>query len=104
MAANVLNSRQAVQMSVFVVRAFIKMREMLVASRALAEKLAELEKALTGRLDIHERAIVQVLEKIMHLLNPPRISEPAKKSIGFELKEEKASYHAIRKKRSAAQR
>ncbi len=57
MAANVLNSRQAVQMSVFVVRAFIKMREMLVASRALAGKLAGLEKALTGRLDIHERAI-----------------------------------------------
>ena len=84
MAANVLNSRQAVQMSVFVVRAFIKMPEMLVASRALAEKLVELEKALTRRLDIHERAIVRVLEKIMQLLNPPHISEPIKKSIGFE--------------------
>ena len=43
MAANVLNSPRAVQMSVFVVRAFVKMREMLAQNRHLAEKLAELE-------------------------------------------------------------
>lgn len=99
MAANVLNSPQAVQMSVFVVRAFIKMREMLAANRVLAEKLTELEKALTGRLDIHERAIVHVLEKIMELLNPPPTPEPPKKSIGFQLKEEKAFYRVSRKRK-----
>jgi hypothetical protein len=47
MAANVLNSPRAVQMSVFVVRAFVKMREMLGDNRHLAEKLAELEPSST---------------------------------------------------------
>jgi hypothetical protein len=61
MAANVLNSPHAVQMSVFVVRAFLKMREALSASPQLAKKLAALEKKLTARLDVHESAIVQVL-------------------------------------------
>jgi len=83
MAANVLNSSQAVKMSVFVVRAFVKMREILLANRALAAKLAQLERALTGRLDVHERAIVHVLEQIMQLLNPPPLPEPPKKRIGF---------------------
>jgi hypothetical protein len=50
MAANVPNSPRAVQMSVFVVRSFIKMRETLGENRHLAEKLAELERRLTGRL------------------------------------------------------
>jgi ORF6N domain len=50
MAANGLNSPRAVQMSVFVVRAFVKMREMLGDNRHLAEKLAELERRLTGRV------------------------------------------------------
>jgi hypothetical protein len=56
-AANVLRSRQAVQMSVFVIRAFVKMRETLLGTRDLAKKLAVLEKKLTFRLDAHEVAI-----------------------------------------------
>ena len=71
MAANVLNSPHAVQMSVFVVRAFLKMREALSASPQLAKKLAALEKKLTARLDVHESAIVQVLHEVMQILNPP---------------------------------
>jgi hypothetical protein len=47
MAANILNSSCAVQMSIFVVRAFAKMREGLLASPQLAKKLAALEKKLT---------------------------------------------------------
>ena len=61
MAANLLNSPQAVQMSVFVVRAFIAMRAALTDTRSLARKLAALEKELTARLDTHETAIVDVL-------------------------------------------
>ncbi len=57
MAANVLNSPKAIEMSVFVVRAFIKMRETLANNKTLALKLAELEKKLTDRLNVHERAI-----------------------------------------------
>lgn len=70
MAANVLNSQRAIQMSVFVVRAFASMRHMLGVHGELAGKLAELEKKLTARLDTHETAIVDVLRQIMLLLTP----------------------------------
>ena len=52
MAANILRSQKAIQMSVFVVRAFIRLRQMLIEQRTLARKLAELERELTGRLEI----------------------------------------------------
>jgi len=84
MAANVLNSPRAVQMSIFVVRAFAKMREMLLGTRELAKKLAALEKKLTSRLDVHETAIVEVLQDLMQILNPPPTPpEPARRSISF---------------------
>jgi hypothetical protein len=83
MAANVLNSRRAVQMSVFVVRAFARMREALRGTPELARKLAALEKKLTARLDVHEAAIVKVLREVMQVLNPPPLPEPQRKQIGF---------------------
>ena len=90
MAANVLNSPQAIQMSVFVVRAFVRMRQMLSAPHDLARKLAELETKLTARLDGHETAITEVLQQIMLLLNPPQPPdlkpEPPAKQIGFHTK------------------
>ena len=82
-AANVLRSSRAVQMSVFVIRAFVKMRETLRAAPELARKLAELEKKLTDRLDVHEAAIVQVLREVMQILNPPPEPEPRRRRIGF---------------------
>jgi hypothetical protein len=95
MAANVLNSPQAVRMSVFVVRAFIRMRQVFSGNRELAEKLKRLEKMLTARLDIHEKAVFQTLEQLMRLLNPetenPGPEEP-KKRIGFTAKERRAGY------------
>jgi hypothetical protein len=79
MAATVLNSPKAIEMSVFVVRAFIKMRETLANNKTLALKLAELENKLTGRLNVHERAIVHVLGEVRKLMaaaeqppDPPR--------------------------------
>jgi phage regulator Rha-like protein len=84
MAANILNSTRAVQMSIFVVRAFAKMREALRGTPELAKKLAALEKKLTARLDVHEAAIVQVLQEIMQILNPPTPPpEPPRRRIGF---------------------
>jgi hypothetical protein len=82
-AANVLRSPRAVQMSVFVIRAFVKMRETLLGTRELAKKLAVLEKKLTSRLDMHESAIVQVLQELMKILNPPPPPEPPRRRIGF---------------------
>jgi hypothetical protein len=84
-AANVLNSPRAVQMSIFVVRAFAKMREALRGTPELARKLAALEKKLTARLDVHETAIVQVLQEVMQILNPPPPPpEPPQRRIGFQ--------------------
>lgn len=84
MAATVLKSPQAVQMSVFVVRAFVKMRAAFTDTRELARKLAALEKELTARLDTHETAIVGVLQRIMALLDPPAAPpEPPKREMGF---------------------
>ncbi len=84
MAATILKSPQAVQMSVFVVRAFVKMRAALSDTRELARKLAALEKELTTRLDTHETAIVGVLQRIMALLDPPAVAmEQSKREMGF---------------------
>jgi len=63
MAANILNSPRAVQMSVFVVRAFLKMRALLGDKRDLAQKLASLEKELKKRLDVHEAVIVTIMPR-----------------------------------------
>ncbi len=93
MAANVLRSDRAIQMSVFVVRAFIRMRQLLVSQQDLARKLVDLEKKLTARLDIHETAITEVLRQIMLLLTPPSPEpEPPRRKIGFLVEEPRASY------------
>jgi hypothetical protein len=86
MAANVLNSPSAVRMSVFVVRAFMRMRTVLSGSKDLAKELAQLEKKLTGRLDVHEVAIVDILKRMMELLEPsPEVPVPPKRPIGFHV-------------------
>ena len=89
MAANVLNSSQAVQMSVFVVRAFLKMRSALSDTRSLARKLAELEQELKSRPDIHETGIVEVLQRVMNILDPPPQPEPKRRQIGFHAADSK---------------
>jgi ORF6N domain len=89
MAANVLNSPDAVRMSVFVVRAFIKMRELLGGTKELARQLADLEKKLTARLDGHEIAIVEVLRRVMDVLDPPPPPpDPPRRRIGFHVEPE----------------
>ena len=92
MAANVLNSPQAVQMSVFVVRAFLKMRATLSDNRELARKLAALETELKDRLNVHEAAIVTILQRVMDIIEPPALPAPPKKDIGYHVKESKTRY------------
>jgi hypothetical protein len=100
MAANVLNSPRAVRMSVFVVRAFVKMRSAFADSRELARKLVLLERELKTRLNIHEAAIVDVLQRIMKILDPPPPPpEPPPPEIGFHVREEPVPYR-IRRKRA----
>jgi hypothetical protein len=86
MAANILNSPRAVQMSVYVVRAFIAMRRTLGHNREQARKLAALEKELKERLDVHEAAIVTILQRVMDIIDPPVQPESPRKQIGFHTK------------------
>ena len=95
MAAAMLNSPQAVQMSLFVVRAFVQMREALAGHQELAKKLAQLELKLTERLDEHERAILHLLDEMKQLVEPP---EPPRKRIGFGVAEARGVYRVNRSK------
>jgi ORF6N domain-containing protein len=100
MAANVLNTTRAVDMSVFVVRAFLKMRSTLKDTRELAQKLSALEQELKGRLDLHEAAIVDVLQRIMRILEPPAEAPapgPPQREMGFHIREAAVPYR-VRKK------
>lgn len=78
MAATVLNSERAVQMSVFVVRAFVRLREMLATNRRLAGKINELE----NRLDTHDSVILDLLAAIKELMMPKKARGVR---IGFQL-------------------
>jgi len=76
MAATVLNSPQAVKMSIFVVRAFVRLRELLASNQELARQFAELEQ----KVSTHDQAIVGILKTIRELMSQPtRKSRP----IGF---------------------
>ena len=77
MAATVLNSPQAVAMSVYVVRAFIRMREQLTANAAILKRLAEIDKSLLR----HDVSLRDIYHKLLPLLQPP--PAPPKRRIGF---------------------
>lgn len=76
MLASILNSPVAVQASIAVVRAFIRLREILATHKELAGKLAELEKRIEG----HDEEIMALFEAIRQLMEPP---EKPTKRIGF---------------------
>ncbi|WP_415908413.1 ORF6N domain-containing protein [Oleiharenicola sp. Vm1] len=76
MAATVLNSPRAVQMSLFVVRAFVQMREELLAHATVFKRLAEIDKKLVT----HDVILRDVYEKLRPLLNPPPVPT---KEMGF---------------------
>lgn len=77
MAASVLNTPKAVELSVYVVRAFVRLRELLVSNRKLAVKLNELESRLTS----HDEAIGEILQAIRQMMTAPE--SKSKRSIGF---------------------
>jgi ORF6N domain len=84
MAATVLNSKRAVHMSVFVVRAFVRLREMLATNRRVAGKISELE----NRLDTNDSVILDLIEAIKELMTPV---QPRRTRIGFHSPSAKAT-------------
>jgi hypothetical protein len=77
MAASILNSDRAIEVSVYVVRAFVQMRDALVAHKEVGRRLNELER----KVGTHDRAIGQILAAIRELTQPPET--PKRRRIGF---------------------
>ena len=80
MAASILNSTEAVAMSVFVVRAFVQMRERLAVNAEILKRLAEIDTTLLE----HDQALRVIWQNLQPLLDPPPV--PPKRKIGFDYK------------------
>jgi hypothetical protein len=77
MAASILNSERAIAMSVYVIRAFVEIRERLAANAVILKRLAEIDKTLV----LHGTALSDIYQKLLPLLSPP--SDPPRRQIGF---------------------
>jgi hypothetical protein len=76
----VLNSPRAVEMGIYVVRAFVQLRELLSSNKELARHLDQLEARIEKKLAIHDDAIAAMLSAIRELMHPPA---PKRRGIGF---------------------
>ncbi len=80
MAAGVLNSGRAIEVSIYVVRAFVAMREAIANTQELTKRLGELEKGIERRFVQHDQAIAEILAAIRALMKAP---ETKGRPIGF---------------------
>jgi hypothetical protein len=85
MLSSVVNSERAVEINIEIMRAFVRLRAMILSNRDLAQKLDALERKVAGH-DVHIRTLV---EAIRQLMRPP---EPNRRKIGFLAKERAAGY------------
>jgi hypothetical protein len=85
MLSNVMNSERAVKVNIAIMRAFVKLREMLDTNRALAQKFSELKR----RVDRHDEEIADIFEAIRQLMAPP---ETPRREIGFHVREKAPRY------------
>ena len=77
MAASVLNSERAIAMSIYVIRAFVELRDRLTANVAILKRLAEIDRELL----LHDTALRDIYDKLAPLLAPP--PNPPRPQIGF---------------------
>jgi hypothetical protein len=94
MAANVLNSPDAVRMSVHIVRAFIKQRELIAGQSEILRKLAQIDATLLR----HDEALSMIWQELQPLITPP--PEQEKPEIGFHVREPEAKYTAKPQRKS----
>jgi hypothetical protein len=80
MLSSVLKSDRAIAVNIQIMRAFVRMRELLISNRELAEKLDQLEARLEKKLASHDGAIAAILSAIRELMNP---TPPRRRGIGF---------------------
>jgi len=79
MAATVLNSKKAVEMSLYLIRAFVAMREALLANATILKRLAEIDR----RLIEHDSVLREIVDRLQPLLDAPAVDETAKPKIGY---------------------
>jgi hypothetical protein len=91
MAASVLNTQRAAEVSIYVVRAFVRLRELMANSKELAHKLTELE----NKVGAHDATIQDIIAAIRQLMTLP---EKPKRKIGY-ISESRAVYRKTRKRR-----
>ena len=87
MLSSVLRSERAVQVNIAIMRAFVKLREILSTHKELAQKLKKLE----YKIETHDEQITAIFEAINQLLTSPPVQ---KRKIGFEVMEKKVKYGA----------
>jgi len=87
MLSSVLRSARAIAVNVEIMRAFVRLREMIATNRELAKRLDELEARIEKKLATHDQAIVGILEAIRELMRPPESTK--KRPIGFVTPEDK---------------
>ena len=88
MLSSVLNSDRAIRVNIAIMRAFVKLRQMLETNRELARKFSQLERSV-GK---HDQEIAAILEAIRQLMAPP---EKPRREIGFHARERTGRYRAI---------
>jgi hypothetical protein len=89
MLSSVLRSKRAIEVNIHIMRAFVKLRELMATHKDLARKLADIEKKYDAQFKV-------VFDAIRQLMAPP---ETKKRKIGFEVRESRARYGAYRRKR-----
>ena len=87
MLSSVLNSERAIKVNIAIMRAFVKLRQMLETNRGLAQKFSELEQ----RVGKHDEKIAAIFEAIRQLMAPP---EKSRREIGFHVREKSPQYWA----------
>jgi hypothetical protein len=80
MAASLLNSELAIEMSIYVVRTFVKLRQLLASNEELAARLKELETHIAQQLGTYDQALASMLKTLRELMSVPT---PKRRAIGF---------------------
>ena len=91
MLSSILNSEQAIKINIAIMRAFVKLREMLSTNKELAYKFAELER----KIEKHDEEIKAIFDAIRQLMASP---EPKKRKIGFIVRERRVQYRTLSRK------
>ena len=81
MLSSVLSSERAIAVNIEIMRAFVRLRNLLASNKELAKRFTELEQRLERKLESHDRAIAGILDAIRQLMTPQ--PPPPKRRIGF---------------------